>query len=298
MQPSNLRTLLEVKSRYASFNREERNYAALLYHFLMSSDAALQAFLGLFEHSWSGNPDDIEIYFEYAHARDLWKYASRTDGSKTCDSRELNGRRRAAIEHLLDPEERIGAKTMINDALSKLDGEFEIERFNALFDAKPISTKSIQMPGRWGKDLLRNLGHPNEELRNRAWRLKWAFNAKADLVIHTGDKAVLCVELKYESKEGAYRANMGEEEPYSTSQLKLQQFILKDLLGLQGARFALISKNGKIPNSMKSEDVVGKSWKEVFITLMREADKDSNLLCNPRSNFVKQMIDTLCRDKP
>ena len=86
---ANLRSLLPLKQSdssdpvptYADYCREERNFAAILYARLLRPEG-LQAFLarikgiGPIEY-----PEQAEVFFEYAHARDLWhRFGRQFDG--------------------------------------------------------------------------------------------------------------------------------------------------------------------------------------------------------------------------
>ena len=64
----------------------------------------------------------------------------------------------------------------------------------------------------------------------RICQLKWAFNAKADLVIHLPDGHAICVEIKVDSNESTYTAVAGYRK---MSQTELQTYILQDLLGYE-----------------------------------------------------------------
>jgi len=244
---------LNVNGEYHTFNREERHYAALLFHFLLNRkwlrkfldliNDKSKKFPGSIHHDF--DPANIRIFFEYAHARDLW-FAAKKESSLS--SEKLNEKLRLVILSLLkDPPESLGlSKKSVHD-------------FNDFFGAK--STDQIQMPGRWSKLKFSewvDLG--GRDFAKRACTLIWAFNAKADLVIHTGNNRAICIEAKVDSAESKYRA-----ADFESSQTLIQEYILNELLGFK-TTFVVLSKNGKvgIRSKLPDEKSIGLCWKDVF----------------------------------
>ncbi len=333
MQASNLSKLLGVNASYATFNREERNYAALLYHLLMRSDKALEAFLTLFGQPEPTNVNDIEIYVEYAHARDLW-----FEVKKLKDQRAINELYLRTIVTLLSYRMDVGAdvdmdmdvasllirhlpiessSSPIETMVSRLDDGTFILEFNKLFDkSKNASSQWIQMPGRWSRTMLDKLRYESPELWRRAVHLKWAFNAKADMVIHTGENSALCVEMKFESPESNYTAHWldtpeareDKANRHVMGQLRLQQIILRGLLGYTTS-FALISKPDASKRGAKAKrrrtgdsdrsqgdqtiKIEHRSWKQVFEALV---NADGSLIGGSRGRFVSALIKTASQD--
>lgn len=251
MTSKNLRELLNVNGEYHTFNREERFYAALLYHFLLKPKE-LRIFLNSINHGY--DPDKVRIFFEYAHARDLWaeaKAAARKVSGTSISV--LNAELRSAIVSLVDPSESLG--------LSKLSDR----EFNAFFGAR--SETQIQMPGRWSKKSFSKwVTDGGREFAERACTLIWAFNAKADLVIHTGDNQAICIEAKVVSSESTYSAAAGDGAPdFVRTQTDIQRFILNDLLGYKTI-FVFLSVNGTagISSKLAREQSIGLCWEDVF----------------------------------
>ena len=258
METKNLRELLNenglhANGDYHTFNREERFYAALLYHFLLKPKE-LRKFLDLINEKSKEFPDsihhdfdpsNIKIFFEYAHVRDLWDAAKKESGI-TPD--QLNRKLRSVIVSLLDPPDDFGLT-------NKSDSDF-----NAFFGAKSVT--KIQMPGRWNKQNFSDWVMKNGDLEfaKRACRLIWAFNAKADLVIHTGNNRAICIEAKVDSAESKYRA-----ADFERSQTQIQEYILNELLGYK-TTFVVLSKNGKvgIRSKLPDEKSIGLCWQDVF----------------------------------
>lgn len=270
MTTKNLRELskelLNVNGEYHTFNREERYYAALLYHFLLKPKE-LRKFLDSINQDF--DPDKVRIFFEYAHARDIWAAAKKASNTQL----------RNVIISLVDPPEKLG--------LSKL-GDKE---FNAFFGAK--SENRIQMPGRWSKqEFSRWVELGGREFAERTCTLIWAFNAKADLVIHTGNNEAICIEAKVVSAESKYRATAGDSlgGNFERTQTDIQRFILNELLGYK-TTFVFLSANGKAGITSKLPRELSKDlcWEDVFermditeeLPFVRESLK-SQVITNPR----------------
>lgn len=66
----NIREIAKNNSNYYEINREERNYAAILYGALCKEQNISQ-FLALLGFDYE-KTDDFGIYFEYSYLRDLW----------------------------------------------------------------------------------------------------------------------------------------------------------------------------------------------------------------------------------
>jgi hypothetical protein len=339
-----------IEMPYASFMREERNFAAVLYHLLLSERAALTCFIDLIAqqvepaaqqsqclgilrgHVAAGKP--AGLYFEYAHARDLWHRASRrfapatretpaehqlrvnhlylkaivsllSERSKRCAESEL-AEAWPRIENLPEAHPRRKELAHVGDALrnramplaqalTDFKGDF-VEGFNRLFDASPRASRTwIQMPSRWSRALLEDAA-VSEALWESACMLKWAFNAKADLVIECEDVA-LCIEIKVHSAVGAYRLQRKDREPYMGDQLKVQQYILGDLLGYDTV-FALLSrqspKNVELPDDGSANDPVTILWADVFDSLVT-----SSATLEPRANneFIGHVVTCMAGSK-
>lgn len=260
---ANLATLLPLdKSRYVDHCREERQFAALLYHELLCVDQ-LRTFLGLIGvQDLPSNLDDVAVFFEFTPLRDRWAaYGEEHRKDRT----DRNARYRATIESLLQ-------------APSGLLAQFEeVREFNAFFmDASDdanrrrsrVSADKIQMPSRWNdrcvnkwqqfyrdycaKEPSTECGDPEkcaEAFANRIVCLKRAFNAKPDLVIQLSPRRAVCVEIKVESEEANYSAKTGGE-PFTVKQTALQRTILA-LAGYDDVQMVILSKK---PTCVKQLD--------------------------------------------
>lgn len=247
-----LRSQLGIERGYIESCREERNLAAVLYHMLQDDDC-LQAFLRL-----AGLPDqdvgEAEVYFEYACLRDLWAETRRLpqDGP---DARNRQLREAVvamlevathAVPRLVRNSEADWADGVLPELPPLADGASACEAFNRYFIAgqRPVSNDSIQMPARWDQGLFdRWAADGGIGFAAAVCSLKWAFNAKPDLVIDLGNGGIVCVEAKLGSGLGAYQAR-GTAGVFRLDQLALQEFVIRDLLGHSGtaARFVTVSE--------------------------------------------------------
>lgn len=243
----NLRTLLGVEDHYVHYCREERNYAAVLYHLLMD-EGCLARFLALIEEQETA-ADEVRVYFEYAHLRDLWAEVGKRYGN---DHAARNARYRDAIVALLD-------------APFLPEVTEDCEAFNRFFIGdRPgaVSRTHVQMPSRWNDalfDAWDAAAHEGREFAKRACTLKWAFNAKPDLVLDLGNDRIVCIEAKLESRESRYKTGK-----FSMSQTQLQEYLFRNLLGYQNPSFVMISKGA----GDASNDWRQLTWSSVYGALL------------------------------
>lgn len=245
-----LRERLGVSDDYVRYCREERNFAAVLYHLLLD-EGRLGAFLELIGLPAS-QAAGAGIYFEYAHLRDLWAEV----GARAATVGERNERYRDAIIGML--------------AHPEVELPTDSRAFNEFFighGSKAASAHFIQMPARWNDAQFQAWSTYGKEFAKRACTLKWAFNAKPDLVLHLADGRVVCVEAKLESAIGAYKARTGRiSAPFGMAQTRLQEFIFNDLLGYT-TDFVMVSKDSK---RVIDPPWHRYTWHEVFSALLRE----------------------------
>jgi len=239
----NLRSLIKFDSSYTDICREERNLAAIFYHLLLSKDN-LRRFLDLIQCPFPIVEDEFGIYFEYAFLRDLW-FNIQYD----------NDLKREVILKLLKAE-----NTEMLNAIS-------IKEFNAYFGVPNPSEKQIQSPSNWSIGKFKgNISNNSEFLRTT--ELKWAFNAKPDIVIHTSKNSAICIECKLESGEGHYPTSKSEIDEFrlrglnKVSQTALQKYIMSDLLGIE-TQFIFLVNN----KSTETETHLSFQWRDVFASL-------------------------------
>lgn len=306
---TNLRTLLPLEPcdssdavpTYADYCREERNFAAILYARLLQPEG-LQAFLarikgiGPIEH-----PEQAEVFFEYAHARDLWhRFGRQFDGKGQAGQAQREEGYRRAILALIDAPPGLQEITTT------------IAEFNHFFMGRG-SKREIQMPNQWDQrrfgtwvELALDKGwytQRDEALRfaERICRLKWAFNAKADIVIHLPEQRAVCVEIKVASGESKYSAKHGDDDAaaaFSMAQTELQRYVLESLLGYR-AHFAFLTPGGGsgavdadvAPEAQAAAESDGANlqtlgWAEVLQDLHADTSKP------PELPFVHRMLDS------
>src|SRR5204862_2470266 len=139
---------------------------------------------------------------------------------------------------------------------SKLASRKQVKDFNSFFiEAPRPSSLYIQSPANWSlAQIADSLPSPasNSDLVI-ACKIKWAFKAKPDIVIHADREHALCIELKLESVEGSYPSEASEKKllrerglfaegkvlQLPMSQTDLQKFLMTELLGLD-CRFLFI----------------------------------------------------------
>jgi hypothetical protein len=239
----NLRSLLDFQEGYYRINREERNLAAILYHLLLF-DNNLKKFLVQINSTFPIKEKETGIYFEYAFIRDLWNKIGNDNDLK-----------RKVILDFLKPTNRTEL-----EKLSCYD-------FNMYFGAtRTLSVKQIASPSNWS---IRHFDKyfPDKDEFLKVCRFKWCFNAKPDIVIHTSCDTAICIETKFESKEGKYPSNQIEKIIFKRrglpliGQLSVQKQLMEEILGVHTQYVFLVEKK---PNPTTPEIW---SWSEVFANL-------------------------------
>ena len=234
----NFRDITKIDRNYCEINREERNYAAILFTVLCKADNAIR-FLNRCGLSVDTLGPDFGIYFEYSFLRDLWFQISANETKKEI------------IRNLLPIKE-------IDIILDK-----PIAEINRIFgtSGKP-STEYIESPGNWA--ITKYAGNFDDEDFIKICMFKWSFNIKPDIVIHIDKNTALCIEAKYESGEGQYPSSQKDQLIFAdrklerVGQTKLQKYMMEELLGIQTKFMFLVSKNA---NSSSHEII---NWRETF----------------------------------
>lgn len=237
----NIREITAFSSSYSEINREERNYAALLFSALCIPGNA-ERFLQICGYKEAPGPD-FGIYFEYAFLRDLW---CTIDGE-------------AIKKDIIRTHLRIGG---IDEILA-----LPVKEINLRFGVagEPSSTH-VQFPGKWAITKYESQFPDNDDFL-KICRFKWSFNIKPDIVLHLDSNRALCIEAKYCSGEGRYPASESEKAIFRrrridyVGQMELQQYMMQELLGIDTQFIFLVSKN----EHSATHKVV--SWGEVFHAL-------------------------------
>jgi hypothetical protein len=237
----NIRQIAEFTSSYSEINREERNYAAILFAALClpGNAAKFLHICGIDEAPGS----DFGIYFEYAYLRDLWY---KLDNEKV--------KKDIIRQHL--------QISNIGDILSK-----SVKEINLQFGvAGEPSSEYVQFPGKWAITKYDSQFPDNDDFL-KICRFKWSFNIKPDIVIHLDNDRAVCIEAKYCSGEGSYPASEVEKAIFKRRELDyvgqtdLQMYMMEVLLGVRTDFLFLASK------CEKSETHRVVDWAEVFRSL-------------------------------
>lgn len=243
-----LRVSLDYKDGYFKINREERNLAAIFYHVLLL-DNNLKRFIDLVGCKYDIVENEMGIYFEYAFIRDLWNNIDQ--GNNINQGNDL---KREFILDFLNPSNKEQLKKM------------SVFEFNKYFGVARASKEFIVSPGKWSiKFYNKNIVDNNEFLKT--CKFKWCFNAKPDIVINTSHGTAICIEGKFESREGKYPSNDFEKDVFnkrcleSIGQLEIQKKIMEEILDIKTDYIFLVQK--------KSSTGTHKTWtwKEVFVNL-------------------------------
>lgn len=242
----NFRSEFDFNQPYWTINREERNYAALLYYVLLSN-GNLQGFLDFIDYSAEVDPDQVAAYVEYAFLRDLWN-----------DKNLGNDQKRQAVTRMLGTEDVRG-----------LAGASTLE-WNTHFGATPRpSAKHIQNPGRWALAKY-DLTIEDDADFVATCMFKWSFNIKPDLVIQTGRDRAVVIEAKYESGESSYPASESGRQIFKrrglrrVGQTELQQYMFRDLLGIEAVHLFVVKDPNHLPFNSGATTL---TWSQVFKAL-------------------------------
>ncbi len=235
-----IRETTGLSPNYSTINREERNYAALLFAALCLPENA-QRFLTACGYNQKIDAE-FGIYFEYAYVRDLWYTISDEEIKKSIIRNHLKVKNIDAILNL------------------------PLKEINQLFGVSgQASTKYLQYPGKWSVSKYHHHFLDNEDFL-AICKFKWAFNIKPDIVIHLDKDHAICIEAKYESDEGVYPASTQDKKIFkargltsnSIGQIELQDYMMQTLLGIQ-TDFLFLVPNQK--NHYKPKVI---TWTEAF----------------------------------
>ncbi len=249
-----IRQTTNLSPNYCEINREERNYAAILFAALCKPGNA-ERFLR--ECGFSANiGPDFGIYFEYSYLRDLWANIHDEEMKKRIIRCHLPIR---DVDRIL---------------------EMSLKEINITFGVggEP-SSEFIQYPGKWAITKYTANFPDNNDFLNIC-KFKWSFNIKPDIVIHIDKDHAVCIEAKYESGEGFYPAAEAEKAIFRyrglayVGQMELQKYMMEDLLGIRTDFMFLVFK--------KEISITHKviSWREAFECMDQ----------NEMPQFTRQMV--------
>lgn len=236
----NMREYAGITENYSCFNREERNFVAVLYYLLLKS-GNMERFLELVDKDIEIVQDQFGIYVEYSYLRDLWNKLKGND------------EKRGLIRSFLTL--RCGHEVF----------KRSLVEFNRFFGAVPKPSENyIQSPATWSLPRFAENIHDNDDLLS-VCKFKWSFKAKPDIVIHTSRDTAICIEAKSESSEGFYPQKSEEKRIFrkrgiiGVAQTTLQRYFMEDLLGIKTYFVFLVSKGSPSSDSHKTL-----TWKQVF----------------------------------
>jgi hypothetical protein len=234
----NLRELAGDKPYY-EINREERNVAGLLYHLLLSKDN-LMTFLSDLGYN-NIDCEQVELYYEFAYVRDLWK--------KLPNDNELKK------SFIIETLNYIG--------LSQLLPNEEVKSFNTFFGAtRAESEKYIVSPANWSISGMSDKLKENQSLFEAVCMLKWGFNVKPDIVIVLPNNQAICIEAKWDSTEGTYKGN---DLFKNVKQLYVQKYVMEEILNYDHVDYVFLTKSTTRGNSKKEIDsVLNHHWNQIF----------------------------------
>jgi hypothetical protein len=185
---------------YIKINREERHFCALFVHVLLTSESVRVRFseLVLSKYGFKLDPKEMEIFLEAAALRDYWNALGDPRKYDIC----TDNKRRKVLNKIM---EIIGYH------------DIEIDQYSFFFtNSKP---RKLWNPGHWNTSAIGSSG------LIKLLKVKWAFNAKPDIMIISNGHVVL-IEGKLESREGKY--NSSGEGQMQTQELVSQ--LLKKLV--------------------------------------------------------------------
>ncbi len=249
----NIREIAQFTLNYFEINREERNYAAILFGTLCQHGNA-ERFLQYCGINNNIGPD-FGIYFEYAYLRDLWNKISSEETKKEIIRNHLPIK---------------GIDEILQLPLKGINQKFGV--------GGEASSDFLQYPGKWAIVKYHKIFKDNDDFL-KICRFKWSFNIKPDIVIHLDKNNAICIEAKYESGEGVYPSSDLEKSIFRErglkyiGQMELQKYMMEELLGIKTQFKFLVFKKGK----SDTHKVV--SWAEVF----------NCLDMSEMPNFVMQM---------
>lgn len=197
--------MTDQRLTYAMVNREERFFCMLLAHCLLANDGARQGFSKVVEENqeipslFSASPD-LAVYVEVAALRDFWRQL----GNPNSKDADLEAKRLRFLHKALDWANTLdlagakGCEPIPGDLLEKSAGSpFWTE------GGKSTHVAKLWSPARWSLKRLEE-SPLSKSCAKRLMRLRWAFNAKPDILVLEGRSGLL-IEAKVESGGGSNR---------------------------------------------------------------------------------------------
>jgi len=230
---------------FAEVNREERFYCFLIAHAMLSSQPTRQNLVELIRNR-NGivlAPEQLQVFVEAAALRDYWNDL----GDPVIYDEQTHLQRLRTLQIIL-------AEVGVSPE--------ELDKHDVFWTS--AARKKLWNPGRWDIEALKATGliptgQQSERKNSTLIDVKWAFNAKPDLMI-VSPGTVLLIEAKVEAGEG--REGSGYE------QYRIQELITK-LLKLLVPRFA-VSNFRNLVLARRAGDL---SWADVVATVTDDVDQ-------------------------
>jgi hypothetical protein len=168
---------------YFTINREERHFGFLFLAALATNSEARANLVDYINTKIEGTLDhrQIDVYAEVSLFRDYW----RALGNPSKYTSEIHSQRMRIFVSML---ETLG----INPA--------SINNEPVFWTGKPGDSK-LFYPGKWSKDKINSAERRLGLVEKQLWRLRWACNAKPDIMIEDPTNTVF-IEIKVESGFG------------------------------------------------------------------------------------------------
>lgn len=227
--------MTDQRLTYRRVNREERFFCMLLAHCLLAHVGARQGFVRVVEASqgipstFSASPE-LAVYIEVAALRDFW----RQNGNPRAYNERLEQARRGFLR-----KAREWANALPRPVASGSDDGWGAIPKGWLEESKgsPFWTEGagrnhvpkLWSPGRWSMKRLAEFPFSKPCIK-RLMRLRWAFNAKPDILVLEGKRGLL-IEAKVESGGGSNRDGYDQ---FQTQRDILSLWKYLELPGLDG----------------------------------------------------------------
>jgi hypothetical protein len=243
---------------YSTINREERHYGFLFGSALIYDLNFAEAIITKYNNLIGSDLDfkQFEIYFEVAALRDYWFDL----GDSFKYTPETHYKRRRILDSILQQK---GYDKGI------------IDREKVFWTNGKIGTGKLWCPSEWNIGDLRNL----EKKKNDLASVRWAFNAKPDILL-VSNKSAVFIEIKIESGEG--KSDSGY------NQLEIQQEISKwmKLLIPEFSDKKFYNTSLTLNNELEMKGI---TWLEVINALKMTTDG------KPGSKYVEKCLSVLSR---
>jgi hypothetical protein len=261
---------------YYQVNREERHFgflfASALIHNKEFRKKIFEAYNKEVGSALVHEDGQFDIYLEVAALRDYWNDLYEKEGMGKTDYQKADGQKKKILDKLIE------GKYLDPIILSRED----------IFRTPPNQNRKgyIWFPGQWNAQKLLELENDPQH-KGKLISIRWAFNAKPDILIVSG-KSALIIEVKLESSEGKKDTGYNQLD---TQRLiaKLMSELVPEYIGVDILCASLAPKKfiGTPDNKFD-----GLSWSEVIDILSATTGMD------PGSQYLLKCLNELKRFHP